>query len=118
MKTLLFVRVRKVAELLLQYTHEFLGTKDAHLIPLVKSYRGGYMKRARRKIESELFSGRLLGVVATNALELGVDIGALDAVVLLGYPGSAASMWQQAGRAGRGGRDSVAILVTWDAPVD
>lgn len=118
MKTLLFVRVRKVAELLLQYTHEFLGTEHAHLIPKVKSYRGGYMKQARRTIERALFSGKLLGVVATNALELGVDIGALDAVVLLGYPGSAASMWQQAGRAGRGGRDSVAILVTWDAPVD
>jgi DEAD/DEAH box helicase domain-containing protein len=69
-------------------------------------------------LRRRLFSGALLGVVATNALELGVDIGSLDAVLMMGYPGTAASMWQQAGRAGRGGRDSTAVLLTYDCPVD
>jgi ATP-dependent helicase YprA (DUF1998 family) len=149
MRTLVFCRVRKVAELMLQYTHERLAVADAaemrhgagaspgssgaatssglsgskrprplSLISKVKSYRAGYLKHHRRAIEADLFSGRLLGVVATNALELGVDIGSLDCVVILGYPGSIASLWQQMGRAGRGGRDSVAILLTWDSPVD
>ncbi|KAA0165480.1 hypothetical protein FNF31_01828 [Cafeteria roenbergensis] len=108
----------RVAELTLQYAHERLSAKAPHLISKVKSYRGGYIKEHRRAIEKQLFGGALLGVVATNALELGVDIGSLDCVVLLGYPGSAASMWQQAGRAGRGGRPAVAILVTFASPTE
>lgn len=118
MRTLLFCKVRRVAELTLQYAHERLSAKAPHLISKVKSYRGGYIKEHRRAIEKQLFGGALLGVVATNALELGVDIGSLDCVVLLGYPGSAASMWQQAGRAGRGGRPAVAILVTFASPTE
>ena len=125
MRTIVFCRVRKVAELLLQYTHERLagmassgGGGALALIPRVKSYRAGYLKEHRRAIERDLFGGKLLGVVATNALELGVDIGSLDAVVMLGYPGSSASLWQQAGRAGRGGRAAVAIMVAYDNAID
>jgi DEAD/DEAH box helicase domain-containing protein len=120
LRTITFCRIRKVAELLLQYTHERLATSPCgvKLVPLVKSYRAGYLKEHRRAIESALFGGQLMGVVATNALELGVDIGCLDVVLMLGYPGSVASTWQQAGRAGRGGRDSAAIFVAYDSPTD
>src|SRR5262249_30858679 len=75
-------------------------------------------KQERREIERQLFSGRLIGVTATNALELGVDVGGLDATVLTGYPGSIASAWQQAGRAGRGGEESLSILVAHANPLD
>jgi DEAD/DEAH box helicase domain-containing protein len=118
MRTILFCKIRRVAELALQYAHERLSANAPDLIRKVKSYRGGYLKTHRRAIERELFDGRLLGVVATNALELGVDIGSLDCVIILGYPGSAASLWQQAGRAGRGGRDAVAILIAFPSPLD
>jgi DEAD/DEAH box helicase domain-containing protein len=77
----------------------------------VKPYRGGYLAAERREIEDELFSGRLDGVVATSALELGIDVGGLDAVVLNGFPGTIASFWQQAGRAGRSAQASAAVLV-------
>jgi DEAD/DEAH box helicase domain-containing protein len=77
----------------------------------VRSYRAGYLAAERREIEADLFAGRVQGVVATSALELGVDIGGLDACVLNGFPGTIASMWQQAGRAGRGEDTSVAVLV-------
>jgi len=77
----------------------------------VRSYRSGYLAAERREIEAELFTGRLLGVVATTALELGVDIGGLDACVLDGFPGTIASMWQQAGRAGREQQEAAAVLV-------
>jgi DEAD/DEAH box helicase domain-containing protein len=117
-KTLCFARMRKVAELVLQYTHERLAAVAPDAIPRVRSYRAGYLKAHRRALEAEMFAGRLSAIVATNALELGVDIGALDAVVLLGYPGSAASLWQQLGRAGRGGRDGVGIIVAYDSPLE
>ncbi|QXC60106.1 DEAD/DEAH box helicase [Aquihabitans sp. G128] len=84
----------------------------------VRPYRGGYLAAERREIEAQLFSGVLGGVIATSALELGVDVGGLDAVVLNGFPGTIASMWQQAGRAGREGQASVAILVAGDDQLD
>ena len=84
----------------------------------VRPYRGGYLASERREIESQLFSGTLGGVIATSALELGVDVGGLDAVVLNGFPGTIASLWQQAGRAGRDGQASVAILVAGDDQLD
>ena len=84
----------------------------------VRPYRGGYLTAERREIEAQLFSGTLSGVIATSALELGVDVGGLDAVVLNGFPGTIASMWQQAGRAGREGQASVAILVAGDDQLD
>ncbi|KAF4323304.1 hypothetical protein BBO99_00003346 [Phytophthora kernoviae] len=94
-----------------------------NLIRRVSSYRGGYTLDARRQIEQRLFSGDLLGVVATNALELGIDIGELDCTIHLGLPSSIASLWQQAGRAGRRQQQtiqkkSVAIIVCFDSPLD
>ncbi|HSL58745.1 MAG TPA: Zn-binding domain-containing protein, partial [Acidimicrobiales bacterium] len=88
------------------------------LAEAVRPYRGGYLAAERREIESELFSGRLRGVVATSALELGVDVGGLDACVLDGFPGTIASLWQQAGRAGREGQPSLAVLVAGDDQLD
>ncbi len=81
-------------------------------------YRGGYSPEERRKVEAELFSGRLLGAVATNALELGVDVGALDVTLHLGFQGSIASMRQQAGRAGRREQPCMAVYVAYDGPLD
>ena len=81
-------------------------------------YRGGYMPEDRRRIERELFGGKLLGVVATNALELGIDSGGLEATILDGYPGSISTTWQQAGRSGRSQGESLSFLVAWDNPLD
>ena len=92
--------------------------KAPHLVDKVASYRGGYTPEERREIETGLFGGTLLGVCATCALELGVDVGSLDVTLHLGFPGSHSSLWQQAGRAGRGGRDALSVVVLWDAPVD
>src|SRR5207249_5796684 len=85
---------------------------------VVRGYRGGYLPLKRREIERGLREGAVLGVVSTNALELGIDIGGLDAAVLLGYPGSVASTWQQAGRAGRRSSTSVAVLVANSTPLN
>jgi DEAD/DEAH box helicase domain-containing protein len=84
----------------------------------VRAYRAGYLASERREIEKQLFDGQLLGVVATSALELGIDIGALDACLLVGYPGSIASTWQRAGRAGRSRGASLAVLIAGDSPID
>ena len=84
----------------------------------VRAYRGGYLAEERRAIEDELFAGQLSGVVATSALELGIDVGGLDAVVIDGFPGTIASFWQQAGRAGRSGAASAAVLVTGNDQLD
>src|SRR2546425_1063186 len=85
---------------------------------IVRGYRGGYLPTRRRAVEKGLREGEVLGVVSTNALELGVDIGHLDVAVLAGYPGAIASLWQQAGRAGRRSGSSAAILVATSAPLD
>ncbi|HLL56661.1 MAG TPA: DEAD/DEAH box helicase, partial [Rubrobacteraceae bacterium] len=98
-RTIAFAKSRKTAELIYRYAADRLGPNLARRI---SPYRAGYTVRERREIEGRLFSGELLGVVSTNALELGVDVGALDAAVCCGYPGSVASIWQQWGRAGRG----------------
>jgi DEAD/DEAH box helicase domain-containing protein len=119
-RTLAFCGVRKLVELVLKYSLSDLNSSSAsaHLSQCVASYRGGYTKEERRLIEGELFSGRLIGVTATCALELGVDIGDLDCTLHLGFPRSFSSLWQQAGRAGRSGRPSLSILVCHDSPVD
>ena len=85
---------------------------------MVRPYRGGYLAAERREIEAELFEGRLAGVVATSALELGIDVGTLDACILNGFPGTIASMWQQAGRAGRSRQRSLAVLVAGEDQLD
>lgn len=118
LRNITFTKARKVAELILRYSQEVLQREDPDLVPLVKSYRAGYLPQERRQIEQELFHGQLLGVTATTALELGVDVGTLDATVLVGYPGTIASTWQQAGRAGRGVRHSLSFLIGLDNPLD
>jgi DEAD/DEAH box helicase domain-containing protein len=99
--TIAFGRARIVAELLYRYVREELQRDGPRMANAVRAYRGGYLAAERREIEQQLFRGELLGVTSTNALELGVDIGGLDAAILIGFPGTVASFWQQAGRAGR-----------------
>jgi DEAD/DEAH box helicase domain-containing protein len=118
-RTIAFTRARKSAELLLTYSRRaFEMTSKPEMAHKVISYRAGYTPAQRREIERRLFTGDLTGVTATNALELGVDIGDLDACVMTGYPGTVASTWQQAGRAGRRQGESLAVLVAADNPLD
>ena len=116
-QTIVFGRSRVAVELLLTGLRESLRESRGPRTR-VRGYRGGYLPTERRAIEHGLRDGEILGVVATNALELGVDIGRLDASILAGYPGSVAATWQQFGRAGRRQETSVAVLVGSGAPVD
>ncbi len=109
-QTLVFANSRLATEILLTYL------KDDHAG--VRGYRGGYLPKERRDIESKLRDGEIRAVVATNALELGIDIGSLDAVVMAGYPGTIASTWQRAGRAGRRQTTALAVMVASSAPLD
>ena len=113
--TILFAPSRLQVELALTYLQRGLPASRA---AQVRGYRGGYLPRERRAIESGLRSGQVRGVVSTNALELGIDIGSLQAAVLAGYPGSIASTWQQAGRAGRRGESSLVVFVAGNSPLD
>src|SRR6478735_5327833 len=115
-RTIGFTRSRRAAELLAEFTRR--GVSEAQARDRIRAYRAGYLAEDRRKIEQELADGDLVAVAATNALELGIDIGSLDAAVLTGYPGTRASMWQQAGRAGRREAESLAVLVAQDDPLD
>lgn len=117
-RTLCFTRSRKAAELVATYTRRRVAEVDRSLAGRVRAYRAGYLAEERRTLEAGIVSGKLLGVAATNALELGMDIGGLDAIVLDGFPGTIASLWQQAGRAGRQGDASLAVLVGLDDPLD
>jgi DEAD/DEAH box helicase domain-containing protein len=117
-RTITFVKTRRVAELVYKYTRDQLALEDRDLAKQVSPYRAGYMPEERRAIEKALFTGELLGVAATNALELGIDVGQLDATVITGYPGTIASTWQQAGRSGRRGKESLSVLVAQDNPLD
>jgi DEAD/DEAH box helicase domain-containing protein len=116
-QTIVFCKARIVAELVYKYAREALAG-EGDLAGRLRPYRGGYLPDQRRRIERELFSGRLLAVSSTNALELGIDVGSLDAAILVGFPGTVCSTWQQAGRAGRSTSDSLAILVAYNDPVD
>jgi DEAD/DEAH box helicase domain-containing protein len=117
-RSLTFARTRRLTELIYNYTRRRLADVSSALTGKIKPYRAGYLPQERRQIEQELFSGQLLGVVATTALELGIDIGDLEATVLTGYPGSIASTWQQAGRSGRGRDKSLSFLIGLDNPLD
>jgi DEAD/DEAH box helicase domain-containing protein len=117
-QALTFTRTRQAAELVHRYVKEELEARHSKLADQVRAYRGGYLPLERREIEARLFGGTLRGVAATNALELGVDIGSLDVALLAGYPGTIASTWQQAGRSGRRHEESLAILLAGNDPVD
>jgi DEAD/DEAH box helicase domain-containing protein len=116
-QTLAFVRSRKAAELIAQFARERLeDTPD--VAAGVRAYRGGYLAAERRALEQELRDGVIRGLAATNALELGIDVAGLDAVLLAGWPGTAASFWQRLGLAGRAGGAAVGVLVAADDPLD
>jgi DEAD/DEAH box helicase domain-containing protein len=115
--TLVFGQGRNHVEMMLKYLRDKLA-RDKIEPESIMAYRGGYLPDTRRRIEADLREGRIRCVVATNALELGIDIGSLDAVVCAGYPGSIAALWQRFGRAGRRKEGSLALLVTSSAPID
>lgn len=117
-RTIVFTKARKTAELILRYARTRLEDDNSPAAEKIMAYRAGYTPAERREIERKLFSGELVGVTSTTALEVGVDIGGLDAVVMTGYPGTVASTWQQAGRAGRGMQQSMAVLIGMDSPID
>jgi DEAD/DEAH box helicase domain-containing protein len=117
-RSLTFARSRRLTELIYSYSRQSLAESSPALAGRIKPYRAGYLPQERRQIEQELFSGQLLGAVTTTALELGIDVGGLEATVLTGYPGSIASTWQQAGRSGRGQESSLSFFVGLDNPLD
>lgn len=107
LKTIVFTKARKITELIYRWTVD----RAPELSEKISPYRAGFLPKERREIEQRLFSGDLLGVVSTSALELGVDIGGLDACILVGYPGSISSTWQRAGRVGRHGQESAIFMI-------
>ncbi|HEU4965257.1 MAG TPA: DEAD/DEAH box helicase [Bacilli bacterium] len=115
-QTIVFTKARTQVEVMLTYLKE----STAGIVPhkAVRGYRGGYLPKERREIEHGLRDGSVKGVVSTNALELGIDIGSLEACVITGYPGSIASVWQQAGRAGRRHGKAVTVMVASSSPLD
>jgi len=118
-KTICFGRTRNTVELILRYIRERAkGEVGREVAGRIEAYRSGYLPSERRKIEARLFSGELGGVVSTNALEMGIDIGELDACLVVGWPGSVSSFLQQIGRAGRRRRTSLAVLIAGQEPID
>ena len=117
LQVIVFAQSRLATEILTTYLKDDFegppGTRDQ-----IRGYRGGYLPQRRREIEKGLREGSVRAVVSTNALELGIDIGALDACVMAGYPGTIAATWQRAGRAGRRSGRSAAVLVASSAPLD
>ena len=117
LQTIVFAQSRLLTEVLLTYLKSDIE-KNIQQEGLIRGYRGGYLPLKRREIEKNLRNGKILGVVSTNALELGIDIGSLDAAVLSGYPGNISSTWQRAGRAGRKSGKSAALLVANSSPLN
>ncbi|KAG9006140.1 hypothetical protein FRB94_000965, partial [Tulasnella sp. JGI-2019a] len=118
-KTIIFCKIRKSCELVMKTLRTQLAAEGRQdILEKIRAYRGGYSQQDRRAIEKEAFTNKLLGIVATNALELGINIGTLDAVIMLGFPMSVASLRQQAGRAGRRAQGSLAVYVADNLPID
>jgi DEAD/DEAH box helicase domain-containing protein len=117
-QSIAFVRTRLAAELLFKHCRDKLRPVSRKLAEAVHAYRGGYLPEERREIERRLVQKEILGIASTNALELGIDIGSLDACLLVGYPGTIASLWQQAGRAGRGREEALVVLIGQNSPID
>ncbi|MGD0092262.1 MAG: DEAD/DEAH box helicase [Planctomycetota bacterium] len=116
--TITFSKAKMTAEMIHRYVRETLQKTAPHLAGKVTPYRGGYLAEERREIERRLFGGELLGVSATRALELGIDVGALEACIVAGYPGTLTSFFQQSGRAGRGGEGALVVLVGLDTAIN
>jgi DEAD/DEAH box helicase domain-containing protein len=117
LKTLVFAQTRLMVEVLTKYLKDVFD-HDPRKAPRIRAYRGGYLPTERREVERSMRAGNIDGIVSTSALELGVDIGALDVVVLNGYPGSVAGTWQRFGRAGRRQQPSLGVLVANSQPLD
>ena len=118
-RVIAFCRIRKQCEILITAVrNEAAALERPDLAARIMGYRGGYAPQDRRKIEREMFDGKLMGIIATNALELGVDIGSLDAVITVGFPYTIANLRQQSGRAGRRNKDSLSVLIGDCFPTD
>jgi len=114
LKTIVFTKARRITELL----YSWLRRQEPALAARVASYRAGFLAEERRRIEQSLFEGKLDGVISTSALEMGIDVGGLDACILVGYPGSMMATWQRSGRVGRAGRESITALVAMPDALD